>query len=51
MLYSASIKGSLIHAEKHTVVNWPPERIWLIDLAIEGFSATQSTLIESFKFL
>ena len=25
--------------------NWPPDSIWLIDLAIEGFSATQSTRI------
>ena len=28
-----------------TVVNCPPERIYLIDFAIEGFSATHKTLM------
>lgn len=28
-----------------TVLNCPPERIWVIERAMEGFSATQSTLM------
>lgn len=27
-----------------TVWNWPPDRIWVMALAMEGFSATQSHL-------
>ncbi len=27
-----------------TVLNWPPDRCWATDLAIEGFSATHRTL-------
>jgi hypothetical protein len=30
---------------KRTEVNWPPERIWVMDFAMEGFSATQRTRI------
>lgn len=29
---------------QRTVLNWPPERIWVIDLEMEGFSATQRYL-------
>ena len=27
-----------------TVLNCPPDRCWVTDLAMDGFSATQSTL-------
>jgi hypothetical protein len=30
-----------------TVRDWPPERMLVIDLDIEGFSATQRTCIDS----
>lgn len=48
MLYSERVNQTQVKLGrcKHTVVYWPPERIWVIDLAIEGFSATQSTLMD-----
>lgn len=35
------------HYIQLTVRNWPPERIFVIDLEIDGFSATQRTFIGS----
>ena len=32
------------HGRMLTVLNCPPDRCWATDLAMDGFSATQSTL-------